>query len=102
MNDADMKIYAAAFCEDVTTRDDCTDCDRCLRLSCVKPYSMQIGGELSIRLYCEKNLMTMCAEKKKEEKCKELYKALDKFAELYGDDSLKKEFEAHMNTKDYI
>jgi hypothetical protein len=46
--------------------------------------------------------MTMCAEKRKEEKCKKLYKALDKFAELYGNDSLKKEFETYMNTKDYI
>ncbi len=92
MNDEAMRNYANAFCEDVTTCDDCTDCNRCLRLE----------GGLFIRLYCEKNLMTMCAEKKKEEKCKELYEALDKFAELYGNDSLKKEFETYINTKDYI
>jgi hypothetical protein len=102
MNDEAMIIYANTFCEDVTNRDDCEDCDRCLRLSDIKHYSMQIGGELSIRLYCEKNLMTMCAEKKKKEECKKLYQALDKFAELYGNDSLKKEFETYINTKDYI
>ena len=92
MDDKAMKNYANTFCEDVTTRDDCNDCSRCLRLD----------GGLFVRLYCEKNLMAMCAEKKKEEKCKELYKALDKFAELYGNDSLKKEFETYMNRKDYI